>query len=142
MTRGAASREPRATSLKASNRVLLCLARGSSLEARSSLVTGHASRIREDCEHRRESLSSGVDLSVDFAGLRLRNPLVAASGTCGWGEELERVEGFSNRQLGAIILKSVTREPRLGNPTPRIVETAGGAGLINSIGLENPGVEA
>jgi dihydroorotate dehydrogenase (NAD+) catalytic subunit len=87
-------------------------------------------------------LSTGVDLSVDFAGLRLRNPLVAASGTCGWGEELERLEGFSNSQLGAIILKSVTREPRLGNPTPRVVETAGGAGLINSIGLENPGVEA
>jgi len=85
---------------------------------------------------------SGVDLSVDFAGLKLRNPLVAASGTCGWGEELERIEGFSNGLLGALILKSTTREPRLGNPTPRIVETAGGAGLINSIGLENPGVEA
>ncbi|MBM4036436.1 MAG: dihydroorotate dehydrogenase [Planctomycetes bacterium] len=87
-------------------------------------------------------MSSGVDLSVDFADLKLRNPLVAASGTCGWGEELERIEGFSNRQLGAIILKSTTREPRFGNPTPRVVETAGGAGLINSIGLENPGVEA
>ncbi len=87
-------------------------------------------------------MSSGIDLSVDFAGLRLRNPLVAASGTCGWGEELERIEGFSNGLLGAIILKSTTLEPRLGNPTPRIVETAGGAGLINSIGLENPGVAA
>jgi len=82
-----------------------------------------------------------VDLSVDFAGLKLRNPLVAASGTCGWGEELERIEGFSNETLGAIVLKSATLEPRLGNRTPRIVETAGGAGLINSIGLENPGVE-
>ncbi len=81
-------------------------------------------------------------LGVDFAGLRLRNPLVAASGTCGWGEELERIEGFSNGLLGAIILKSATLKPRLGNPTPRVVETAGGAGLINSIGLENPGVEA
>lgn len=87
-------------------------------------------------------MPSGVDMAVDFAGLRLRNPLVAASGTCGWGEELERIQGFANRQLGAIILKSATREPRLGNPTPRVVETAGGAGLINSIGLENPGVEA
>ncbi len=87
-------------------------------------------------------MARAVDLSVDFGSLKLRNPLVAASGTCGWGEELERIEGFSNSQLGAIILKSVTREPRLGNPTPRIVETAGGAGLINSIGLENPGVEA
>jgi len=87
-------------------------------------------------------VSEGVELGVDFAGLRLRNPLVAASGTCGWGEELERLEGFSNSLLGAIILKSATREPRLGNPTPRVVEAAGGAGLINSIGLENPGVEA
>ncbi len=87
-------------------------------------------------------MSSEIELSVDFAGLRLRNPLVAASGTCGWGEELERIEGFSNGLLGAIILKSTTREPRLGNPTPRVVETAGGAGLINSIGLENPGVDA
>jgi len=87
-------------------------------------------------------LSRVADLAVDFAGLKLRNPLVAASGTCGWGEELERIEGFSSSQLGAIILKSVTREPRLGNPTPRVVETAGGAGLINSIGLENPGVDA
>jgi len=79
---------------------------------------------------------------VDFAGLQLRNPLVAASGTCGWGEELERIEGFSNGLLGAIILKSTTLKPRFGNPTPRVVETAGGAGLINSIGLENPGVDA
>jgi len=86
-------------------------------------------------------MAASVDLSVDFAGLTLRNPLVAASGTCGWGEELERIEGFSNGLLGAIVLKSATLEPRLGNPTPRIVETAGGAGLINSIGLENPGVE-
>jgi len=82
-----------------------------------------------------------LDLSVDFAGLKLRNPLVAASGTSGWGEELTRLEGLSLETFGALILKSVTLEPRLGNPTPRIVETAGGAGLINSIGLENPGVE-
>jgi len=85
---------------------------------------------------------ASVDLSVEFAGLELRNPLVAASGTSGWGTELERIEGFSNELLGALILKSVTLEPRLGNPTPRIVETAGGAGLINAIGLENPGIEA
>ena len=86
--------------------------------------------------------TSPVDLSISFAGLTLRNPLVAASGTSGWGTELERIEGFSNELLGALILKSVTLEPRLGNPTPRIVETAGGAGLINAIGLENPGIEA
>lgn len=84
---------------------------------------------------------SSIDLSVEFAGLSLRNPLVAASGTSGWGEEFERIEGFSNEVFGALILKSTTLEPRLGNPTPRIVETAGGAGLINAIGLENPGVD-
>jgi dihydroorotate dehydrogenase (NAD+) catalytic subunit len=83
-----------------------------------------------------------VDLSVDLAGLRLRNPLVAASGTFGWGTEFERIDGFSSGLLGAIVLKSATLEPRRGNPTPRVVETAGGAGLVNSIGLENPGVEA
>jgi len=86
--------------------------------------------------------ASSVDLSVSFAGLRLRNPLVAASGTSGWGTEFERIEGFSNELLGALVLKSATLEPRLGNPTPRIVETAAGAGLINAIGLENPGAEA
>jgi dihydroorotate dehydrogenase (NAD+) catalytic subunit len=83
-----------------------------------------------------------VDLSVQFAGLRLANPLVAASGTFGYGGEFERLVGFSNGLLGAVVLKSTTLEPRLGNPTPRVVETAGGAGLVNSIGLENPGVEA
>ena len=81
-----------------------------------------------------------VDLSVDFARLKLRNPLVAASGTSGWGEEFARLDGLPLDTFGALVLKSVTLEPRLGNPTPRIVETAGGAGLINSIGLENPGV--
>ncbi len=83
-----------------------------------------------------------IDIAVNFAGLRLSSPLVAASGTFGYGTELERIEGFSNDLLGAIVLKSTTIEPRRGNPTPRIVETAGGAGLVNSIGLENPGVEA
>lgn len=86
-------------------------------------------------------MTASVDLSVDFAGLKLANPLVAASGTFGWGTEFERIEGFTNGLLGAIILKSTTLEPRRGNRTPRVVETAGGAGLVNSIGLENPGVE-
>ncbi len=84
---------------------------------------------------------TSVDLSVEFAGLKLRNPLVAASGTSGWGEELARLDGLSLETFGARVLTSVTLEPRFGTPTPRIGETAGGAGLINSIGLENPGVE-
>ncbi|NQT52497.1 dihydroorotate dehydrogenase [bacterium] len=82
-----------------------------------------------------------IDLSVHLAGLKLANPLVSASGTFGYGQEFERIEGFSNGQLGAIILKSTQVQATRGNPTPRIVEAAGGAGLINSIGLENPGVD-
>lgn len=81
-----------------------------------------------------------VNLSVNVAGLRLRTPLIVASGTFGFGREFERVEGFDYNTIGAMVLKGTTLEPRLGNPRPRLVETAGGAGLINSIGLENPGV--
>lgn len=80
-----------------------------------------------------------LDLSVDFCGIRLRNPLVALSGTAGMGRELEALEAFRAEALGALILKSVTREPRLGNPVPRLAETPGG--LLNSIGLENPGLD-
>ncbi|NOZ23863.1 MAG: dihydroorotate dehydrogenase [Planctomycetes bacterium] len=83
-----------------------------------------------------------VNLRVTIAGLELQNPLMVASGTFGWGEVFEKVQGFDNDALGAIVLKGTTLEPRKGNPTPRLVETAGGAGIINSIGLENPGVDA
>lgn len=85
---------------------------------------------------------SDVDLRVSIAGLELQNPLIVASGTFGWGEVFEKVEGFDNDVLGAIVLKGTTLDPRTGNPTPRLVEAAGGAGIINSIGLENPGVDA
>ncbi|MBN1421839.1 MAG: dihydroorotate dehydrogenase [Planctomycetes bacterium] len=79
-----------------------------------------------------------VDLRVDVGPLRLSNPLMTASGTCGYGEEL--LPFTDPAQLGAIVVKSVTLEPRLGNPTPRTVETP--CGLLNSIGLQNPGVRA
>ncbi|MEK7270315.1 MAG: dihydroorotate dehydrogenase [Planctomycetota bacterium] len=79
------------------------------------------------------------DLSVEFCGIRLANPLVAVSGTAGWGRELEAVEGFDARDLGALILKTVTPNPRAGNAVPRLAETP--AGLLNSIGLENPGLD-
>ncbi len=69
--------------------------------------------------------------------LRLRNPVLLASGTCGYGVELSDLADLS--LLGGIVVKGISLEPREGNPPPRIVETA--CGLLNSIGLENPGVE-
>jgi len=77
------------------------------------------------------------DLSVSFAGLKLQSPLVLLSGCVGFGEEYTRVEGFSNRDVGAVILKGTTLEPRLGNAPHRLYETP--AGMLNAIGLQNPG---
>jgi len=85
--------------------------------------------------------SADVEFAVNLAGLRLRTPMLLASGTYGWGTEFEQIEGFSSAAVGGIVLKGTTLEPREGNRTPRIVETAGGAGILNSIGLENPGVD-
>ncbi len=77
------------------------------------------------------------DLSVDLGGIILKNPVVAASGTFGYGHEYE---GFINpAELGAISVKGTTMEPRAGNPPPRIYETP--SGMLNSIGLENPGIK-
>ncbi len=76
-------------------------------------------------------------LGVDFCGLRLNTPLVLLSGCVGFGEEYTRIEGFSNRQVGAVCLKGTTLSPRLGNQPHRVWETPGG--MLNSIGLQNPG---
>jgi len=76
-------------------------------------------------------------LAVDFCGLSFATPLVLLSGCVGFGEEYTRVEGFSNRDVGAVCLKGTTLEPRLGNPAHRIAETP--AGMLNAIGLQNPG---
>ena len=78
------------------------------------------------------------DLSVSFAGLKLKTPVLLASGTCGYGEELGA--HFDLARLGGIVVKSLTREPRAGNAPQRIAETAGG--MLNAIGLQNVGVEA
>jgi dihydroorotate dehydrogenase (NAD+) catalytic subunit len=78
-------------------------------------------------------------LCVDFCGLKLASPIVLLSGCVGFGEEYTRVEGFSNRDAGAIVLKGTTREPRLGNPPHRVCETP--MGMLNAIGLQNPGVD-
>ncbi|HUW58806.1 MAG TPA: dihydroorotate dehydrogenase [Planctomycetota bacterium] len=83
----------------------------------------------------------GVKLAVNVGGLALATPMLVASGTYGWGTEFEEIEGFSSAAISGIVLKGTTLERREGNRTPRIVETAGGAGILNAIGLENPGVE-
>jgi dihydroorotate dehydrogenase (NAD+) catalytic subunit len=78
-------------------------------------------------------------LALEFCGLGLASPIVLLSGCVGFGEEYTRVEGFSNRAVGAIVLKGTTLKPRLGNPLHRVTETP--MGMINAIGLQNPGVE-
>ena len=78
-------------------------------------------------------------LALDFLGLRFNSPIVLLSGCVGFGEEYTRVEGFSNREVGAIVLKGTTLKPRLGNPPHRVYETP--MGMLNAIGLQNPGAD-
>ena len=78
------------------------------------------------------------DLSVELCGVKLDNPVIPASGTFGFGREHN--EFYDINILGSISIKGTTREARFGNPTPRIAECR--AGLINSVGLQNPGVDA
>lgn len=78
-------------------------------------------------------------LHVDFLGLSFASPIVLLSGCVGFGEEYTRVEGFSNRDAGAVVLKGTTREPRLGNRPHRVSETP--MGMLNAIGLQNPGAD-
>jgi dihydroorotate dehydrogenase (NAD+) catalytic subunit len=78
-------------------------------------------------------------LSLKFCGLDFASPIVLLSGCVGFGEEYTRIEGFSNRDVGAIVLKGTTGKARLGNPPHRVYETP--AGMLNAIGLQNPGVE-
>jgi dihydroorotate dehydrogenase (NAD+) catalytic subunit len=82
--------------------------------------------------------TSSVDLRVSLGRLSLRNPILTASGTFGYAREMERIVDFS--QLGGILPKTLTRRARRGNPPWRTVETA--AGLLNSIGLDNDGIDA
>lgn len=78
------------------------------------------------------------DLSVDIGGLKLKNPIMTASGTFGYGEEYAPFINLND--LGAIIVKGLSLKPRMGNPPPRIIETA--SGMLNAIGLQNVGVQA
>lgn len=79
-----------------------------------------------------------ADMQVTIAGVKLKNPVIAASGTFGFGREYG--EFFDISQLGGIAVKGLTLEERQGNPPPRVAETP--AGMLNSVGLQNPGVEA
>jgi len=79
-------------------------------------------------------------LTLDFCGMKLSNPLVLLSGCVGFGEEYTRIKGFSNKDVGAICLKGTTLNARLGNNPHRVAETY--MGMLNAIGLQNPGAHA
>jgi len=81
---------------------------------------------------------SGPDLSISFCGINFKNPVIAASGTFGYGVEFEDIVALD--KLGGFVVKGLSREPMAGNPPPRMFETA--AGMVNSIGLQNIGAEA
>lgn len=82
--------------------------------------------------------AAGVDMSVNLAGVELKNPVVPASGCFGFGYGMS--EYYDIDILGSISFKGTTREPRFGNPLPRVAECP--SGLINSVGLQNPGIDA
>src|SRR5712672_1873846 len=81
---------------------------------------------------------SKPDLSVNFAGISFKNPVIAAAGTFGYGIEFEDI--VTLEKLGGFVTKGLSREPMVGNPPPRLFETA--AGMLNSIGLQNIGARA
>lgn len=78
-----------------------------------------------------------IDMKVNIAGIRMKNPVMTASGTYGFGREYAKFYDLS--KLGGIVVKGLTLEPREGNKPPRIAETP--AGILNSVGLQNPGVD-
>src|SRR5436189_3576242 len=82
--------------------------------------------------------AGGLDLSVSFSGIQLKNTVIAASGTCAYGVEFEDIVHLG--RLGGIVVKGLSREPMAGNPPPRLYETA--AGMLNAIGLQNIGARA
>jgi dihydroorotate dehydrogenase (NAD+) catalytic subunit len=83
-------------------------------------------------------MSQVPDLTAEFAGIRLKNPVIAASGTFGYGEEFKRFVDL--QRIGGIVVKGTSARPIAGNPPPRLFPTS--SGMINSIGLENVGVDA
>jgi dihydroorotate dehydrogenase (NAD+) catalytic subunit len=98
-----------------------------------------ASRKPEPAARRRGTAPGTGPLALSFCGMEFASPLVLLSGCVGFGEEYTRIEGFSNRDAGAVVLKGTTGKARLGNAPHRVYETP--AGMLNAIGLQNPGVE-
>ncbi|WP_294946864.1 dihydroorotate dehydrogenase, partial [Sulfurivirga sp.] len=80
-----------------------------------------------------------MDLSIELKGVKFNTPVAMASGNAGYGLEYRRVSGFDYRQVGAIFMKGTTLEPKKGNRPERVQESP--CGLLNSVGLENPGVD-
>ena len=78
-----------------------------------------------------------VNTKVNLCGVELDNPIIPASGTFGFGYEFARL--YDINVLGSLSFKGTTKDPRFGNPTPRIAEC--GSGMLNSVGLQNPGVD-
>src|SRR5512137_151358 len=85
-----------------------------------------------------DAKTAAPDLTVDIGRLKLNNPVMSASGTFGYGEEYASYLDLN--QLGAIVVKGLSLEPRMGNPPPRIMETP--CGMLNAVGLQNVGVQA
>ena len=86
----------------------------------------------------KKKIKTKVNLGVEIGSLKIKNPVMTASGTFGYGEEYAGYVDLN--KLGAIVVKGLSLKPRLGNPPPRIMETAGG--MLNAVGLQNIGVEA
>lgn len=81
-----------------------------------------------------------MDLSVNLCGITFQSPVAMASGNAGYGIEYQAVSGFSNKDVGAVFLKGTTLQPKLGNKPERVMESP--SGLLNSVGLQNPGAKA
>lgn len=90
-----------------------------------------------ECRMKKERKKSKPDMRVHIAGIAMKNPVMAASGTFGYGREYAGLVDLN--RLGAIVVKGISLKPEKGNPTPRLVEAH--SGLINAIGLQNPGVD-
>jgi len=84
-------------------------------------------------------LAQSPKLALQMCGLELASPIVLLSGCVGFGDEYTHVEGFSHHDVGAVVLKGTTLNSRLGNPPHRVCETP--MGMLNAIGLQNPGVD-
>ncbi len=95
--------------------------------------------LKPDAGRISRAAPGATPLGLKFCGLDFASPIVLLSGCVGFGEEYTRIEGFSNRDAGAIVLKGTTGKARLGNAPHRVYETP--AGMLNAIGLQNPGVE-